>query len=101
MNRSTVLCAAFLLATAIAFAGTNDSTDAVYTAAEKARAAQLELLKKLVNIDSGTGDVADGRKVAAALIPELRALGATVETLPAEAPNLPENVVATLKGSGK
>ena len=54
-----------------------------------------------MNIDSGTGDVEGGRKVAAVLIPQLKALGAEVETVPAEAPDLPENVVATVHGTGK
>ena len=73
----------------------------VWAAAEQARPEQLKLLEEVVNIDSGTGDVAGGRKVAAALIPRLKALGYTVESVPAEAPDLPENTVATLKGTGK
>src|SRR3712207_4491380 len=73
----------------------------VWAAAERARAEQLRLLEEVVNIDSGTGDVEGGRRVAAVLIPKLEALGMTVEKVPAEAPNLPENIVATLKGDGK
>jgi glutamate carboxypeptidase len=73
----------------------------VWAAAEQARPEQLKLLEEIVNIDSGTGDVEGGRKVAAALIPRLKALGFTVESVPAEAPGLPENTVATLKGTGK
>ncbi|MBL8773440.1 MAG: M20/M25/M40 family metallo-hydrolase [Phenylobacterium sp.] len=73
----------------------------VWAAAEAARAEQLKLLETVVNIDSGTGDVEGGRKVAAVLIPRLEALGMTVEKVPAEAPGLPENIVATLKGTGK
>jgi glutamate carboxypeptidase len=73
----------------------------VWAAAEKARPDQLKLLEEVVNIDSGTGDVEGGRKVAAVLVPRLEALGMTVEKVAAEAPGLPENLVATLKGSGK
>ncbi|MDE2488247.1 MAG: M20/M25/M40 family metallo-hydrolase [Alphaproteobacteria bacterium] len=73
----------------------------VWAAAEAARPAQLELLKQLVDIDSGTGDVEGGRKMAAVLIPRLKALGMTVETVPAEQPGLPDNVVARLAGTGK
>ena len=62
----------------------------VWAAAEKARPDQLKLLEEVVNIDSGTGDVEGGRKVAAVLVPRLEALGMTVEKVPAEAPNLPE-----------
>ena len=73
----------------------------VWAAAEQARPEQLKLLEEIVNIDSGTGDVEGGRKVAAVLIPHLKALGFTVETVAAEAPGLPENIVATLQGTGK
>jgi glutamate carboxypeptidase len=73
----------------------------VWAAAEQAKPEQLKLLEEIVNIDSGTGDVEGGRKVAAVLIPRLKALGFTVESVPAEAPDLPENTVATLNGTGK
>ncbi|HEY1638837.1 MAG TPA: glutamate carboxypeptidase [Rhizomicrobium sp.] len=101
MTLSIPLCAAAsLFVAAVAVAATENAGDSIYAAAEKAQPAQLELLKTLVNIDSGTGDVEGGRKVATVLIPELKALGATMETVPAEAPDLPENVVATLNGTG-
>jgi glutamate carboxypeptidase len=73
----------------------------VWAAAQAARPAQLQLLEQAVNIDSGTGDVEGGRRVAALLIPRLKALGMSIETVPAEIPGLPENTVATLKGTGK
>ncbi|TAJ73538.1 MAG: M20/M25/M40 family metallo-hydrolase [Phenylobacterium sp.] len=73
----------------------------VWAAAEKARPDQLKLLEQVVNIDSGTGDVEGGRRVAAILTPRLEALGMTVEAVPAEIPGLPDNLVARLKGSGK
>jgi glutamate carboxypeptidase len=73
----------------------------VWAAAQAARPGQLQLLEQAVNIDSGTGDVEGGRKVAALLIPRLKALGMTIESVPAEIPGLPENTVATLKGAGK
>jgi glutamate carboxypeptidase len=73
----------------------------VWAAAEALRPAQIRTLEEAVNIDSGTADVAGGRKVAALLVPRLRALGMTVETVPAEAPGLPENIVATLNGTGR
>ena len=40
----------------------------VWAAAEAARPEQLKLLQQVVNIDSGTGDVEGGRKVAAVLV---------------------------------
>lgn len=73
----------------------------VLTAAQAAHAAQLQLLEQVVNVDSGTGDVEGGRKVAALLIPRLKALGMTVESVTAEESGLPENTVATLTGRGK
>jgi glutamate carboxypeptidase len=73
----------------------------ILAAAQAARPAQLQLLEQVVNIDSGTGDVEGGRKVAGVLIPHLTALGMAIESVPAEAPGLPENTVATLTGRGK
>lgn len=73
----------------------------VWAAAEKARPEQLKFLEQVVNIDSGTGDIEGGRKVAALMIARLKALGATIESVPAKVPGLPDNTVATLKGTGK
>jgi glutamate carboxypeptidase len=74
---------------------------AVYRAAAANRAAALDLLKEIVDIDSGTGDVAGGAKVEAVLAGRLRALGADVRTEPAEAPGLPDNLLAVFHGNGK
>ena len=73
----------------------------VWAAAEAARPGQMDLWKEVVNIDSGTGDVDGGRKVAAVLAARLKALGATVESSPADVEGLPENTVATFTGTGK
>ena len=73
----------------------------VWAAAEAARPDQLKLLEQVVNVDSGTGDVEGGRKVAGILAARLKALGFSVESVKAEAEGLPENTVATLKGTGK
>lgn len=73
----------------------------VLAAAQAARASQLQLLEQVVNIDSGTGDAAGGRKVAAVLIARLKGIGMTVESVPAEEAGLPDNTVATLTGRGK
>lgn len=75
--------------------------DKVYQAATDDRAGALELLKEIVDIDSGTGDVAGGAKVEALLAARLRALGADVRTEPAEAAELPDNLVAVFHGTGK
>lgn len=73
----------------------------LWAAAQAARDGQLKLLQQVVDIDSGTGDAEGGRKVAAVLIPRLKALGMTVESVPAEAEGLPDNIVARLSGTGK
>src|SRR6202789_932921 len=73
----------------------------VYQAAEANRAGALELLKEIVNIDSGTGDIQGGTKVEAGLRARLVQLGAEVRTEPAEAPELPDNLVAVFHGTGK
>jgi hypothetical protein len=46
------------------FAYAAESNARVLTAAQAARSAQLQLLEQVVNVDSGTGDVEGGRKVA-------------------------------------
>ncbi|MBP6547023.1 MAG: M20/M25/M40 family metallo-hydrolase [Phenylobacterium sp.] len=91
--------AALLVSSGPALAAGKDAK--VWAAAEQAREGQLELLKQVVNIDSGTGDIEGGRKVAAVLIPRLKALGMTIESVPAEIPGLAENTVATVTGTGK
>jgi glutamate carboxypeptidase len=73
----------------------------VYRAVEANRSAVLDLLKEIVNIDSGTGDVEGGAKVEAILAARLTPLGAEVRSEPAEAPGLPDNLVAVFHGSGK
>ncbi len=92
------LLAALLLSRAEAAVHRNEK---VYQAAEANRAGALELLKEIVNIDSGTGDVEGGTKVEAVLRARLTQLGAEVRTEPAEAPGLPNNVVAVFHGTGK
>jgi glutamate carboxypeptidase len=78
-----------------------DKNARVLAAAELARSAQLQLLEQVVNVDSGTGDVEGGRKVAGILAARLQALGMTIESVPAEEAGLADNTVATLAGSGK
>ena len=73
----------------------------VWAAVAANKAGALDLLKQIVNIDSGTGDVAGGDKVLALLTPKLKALGGDVRREPAEAPGLPDNLVAVFHGAGK
>jgi glutamate carboxypeptidase len=93
---------AFLIASLLASAHAAPRRDEnVYQAVEANRAQALQLLKEIVNIDSGTGDVEGGAKVEAVLRARLTQLGAEVRTEPAEAPGLPDNLVAVLHGTGK
>src|ERR1700690_3923193 len=73
----------------------------IYEAVEANRAGALDLLARIVNIDSGTGDVEGGAKVEAVLAEQLTALGAELSSVAAEAPGLPDNLRAVFHGSGK
>lgn len=70
---------------------------AAKTCEPKARA----LLQQLVQIDSGTSDVAGVAAMGAILRIELESIGANVESVLATAPDVGDNVVATLTGTGK
>jgi len=73
----------------------------VYAAVQAHRAGALALLEQIVDIDSGTGDVAGGARVEAVLADRLRGLGAELRSVPAEAPDLPPNLVAIFHGKGQ
>lgn len=75
--------------------------DGVYQAVLANRGGALDLLKEIVDIDSGTGDVEGGAKVEALLADRLKSLGALVRTEPSEAPGLPDSLVAVFHGTGK
>jgi len=92
-----VLTAALMMTPALAA-----SRDAkVYAAVEANRAGFLDLLGQIVNIDSGTGDVAGGARITALLSDRLKALGAETHYEAAESPGLPDNLVAVFHGTGK
>jgi glutamate carboxypeptidase len=73
----------------------------VLAAAKSCEPAARSLLQQLVQIDSGTGDVAGLAAMGGILKTELEGLGASVETLPAVAPAVGDNLIATLTGSGR
>ncbi len=97
----TEVMALLLLAFAMAVQASPHRNDKVYQAVTARRAAALDLLKEIVDIDSGTGDAAGGTRVAAVLAGRLEALGAELRREPAEAPGLPDNLVAVFHGAGK
>ena len=101
MNRTVFAACAILLALTLAGQAAPRRNDAIYKAAQADRAGTLDLLRDIVNIDSGTGDVAGGDRVLALLAPRLAALGGAVRRETAEAPGLPDNLVAVFHGAGK
>ena len=100
MKTALMACAALAMTIAGAEAAPQRD-EKVYAAVEANRAGALDLLKQIVNIDSGTGDVAGGTKVAAILTGRLKALGAAVRPEKSEVPDLPDSVVAVFHGTGK
>ena len=98
---ASVVSAAFALIYCASAGASPHRDDRVYQAAAANRAGALDLLREIVDIDSGTGDVAGGARVEALLAGRLRALGADVRTEPAEAPGLPDNLVAAFHGTGR
>ena len=75
--------------------------EAVYRAVEANRSDALELLETIVDIDSGSGDVAGGERIESILAERLKASGAEVRPQPAEVSGLPPNLVAVFHGTGK
>ena len=73
----------------------------LYRAVESNRGGALDLLKTIVNIDSGSGDIAGGERVESLLAERLKAAGAEVRTVPAEVATVAPNLVAVFHGSGK
>lgn len=107
MLRNSTAAAALMAAAALSCATSAASAadprpDArILAAAKGAYDGELALLSQIVNIDSGTFNVEGGTRIQAILSERLKAAGAAVEIVPAEAPNLPSNLVATVTGKGK
>lgn len=89
---SYVLCGA-------AFAVT-PANKVVYEHATQLKPEFVNLLERLVNIDSGTGNKKGVDQIGAMVADELKKLGASVEFVSA-APAIGDNLVATLRGTGK
>jgi glutamate carboxypeptidase len=103
MNTSITAAAAALATALVVSAGASGAAArdiAVYRAVEAARPGALELLKTIVDIDSGSGDIAGGRRIEAILAEHLRAAGADVRESPAEVATVAPNLVAVFHGTG-
>jgi glutamate carboxypeptidase len=72
----------------------------LYDQAQKAQRDFLVNLETLVNVDSGTGDQKGLTQVEALVIQHLKSVGVDVKTLDAT-PSAGQNILATMKGSGK
>jgi glutamate carboxypeptidase len=102
MKLTTTVLAAMGLALLMGPVGAATKRDEkVYSAVEAHRDGALDLLKSIVNIDSGSGDIGGGEQVESILTPRLQAAGAEVRTEPAEVPTVAPNLVAVFHGSGK
>lgn len=101
MKKTALMACAALTVTMAGAHAAAQRDEKVYAAVVANKAGAIDLLKQIVNVDSGTGDVAGGTKVAAILAERLKALGAAVRLEKSEAPDLPDNVVAVFKGTGK
>lgn len=102
MNRTFIVTSlAALLALTLPAIAQPKRDARVHAAVEANRAAAIDLLKEIVNIDSGTGDIAGGNRVLDVLTGRLKAMGAELRREPAEVPALPDNLVATFHGTGK
>ena len=76
-------------------------TPEVLAAAKACEPSARSLLQQLVQVDSGTGDVAGLAAMGGILKSELEGLGASVQMVPAVAPAAGDNLVATLTGTGR
>ena len=102
MKLTTTILATTGLAVLMGTAGAATKRDEkVFHAVEASRAGALDLLKSIVDIDSGSGDVAGGEKIESILTQRLQAAGAEVRTEAAETAGLAPNLVAVFHGSGK
>ncbi len=91
--------AVLLLATA-GSAPAAEANKPILDSAERQQPGAIQLWERLVNIDSGTGDMDGVNAVGAVAVAELKKLGAAIEMVPA-LPAYGDNVVASLSGTGK
>ena len=95
-----VLAVAALVACLPGIAAAAESNKPLLDSAERQKPAAIKLWERLVNIDSGTGDMEGVNAVGAVVVEELKKLGASIETISA-LPAFGDNIVASFTGSGK
>ena len=99
MATGRALAAVMLLFGTIGTARAAEANKPILDSAERHQPGAIKLWERLVNIDSGTGDIEGVNAVGALAIEELKKLGAAVEMVPA-LPAYGNNIVASLSGSG-
>jgi len=98
--RSVCLCMAAIAVLVGAADAAAQRDERVYQAVQAARPGELALLKSIVDIDSGSGDIAGGERIESSLGQRLRSVGAEVRSSPAEVAGVAPNLVAVLHGTG-
>jgi glutamate carboxypeptidase len=102
MRASWLVSAAFALIGALVFTPAASAADDRVMAAVKACEPDARALhRRIVGIDSGTGDVAGLTAMATALRGELERIGGRVVNVPPVAPAVGDNLVATFTGTGR
>jgi glutamate carboxypeptidase len=94
------LTAAMLLLATVGNASAVEANKPILDSAARQQPGAMMLWERLVNIDSGTGDMEGVNAVGAVAFEELKKLGAAIEMVPA-LPAYGDNIVASLAGSGK
>jgi glutamate carboxypeptidase len=94
------VAAAVLLLGASSIAPAAEANKPILDSAERQQPGAIKLWERLVNIDSGTGDMEGVNAVGAVAVEELKKHGAAIEIVPA-LPAFGDNIVASLSGSGK
>jgi glutamate carboxypeptidase len=94
------LTAAMLLLATVGNASAVEANKPILDSAARQQPGAMMLWERLVNIDSGTGDMEGVNAVGAVAVEELKKLGAAIEMVPA-LPAYGDNIVASLAGSGK
>ena len=94
------LATAMLLLSATGIAPAVEANKPLLDSAARQQSGAIKLWERLVNIDSGTGDMEGVNAVGAVAVEELKKLGAAIEMVPA-LPAYGDNIVASLSGSGK
>ena len=95
-------CTVLFVLTAINWVDAQGHADErVLAAAKQCESNERSLIERLVQIDSGTGDVPGLTAIGTLLRTELEAIGAKVESVAAVVPAQGDNLIATLTGTGK